>query len=73
VEALSRGQTTPVYLVDFEKLKLEKVPRENSNDYNPVWMGDTVYFLSDRNGASRYFLMTQKRKVKHWSRTKGLD
>jgi len=33
------GQTTPVYLVDLKSLKLEKVPRENSNDYNPVLDG----------------------------------
>lgn len=47
------GQTTPVYLVRLSDLQLEKVPRakvelENSNDDDPVWVGDTVYFLSDR-------------------------
>jgi tricorn protease len=68
------GQTTPVYLVDLKSLKLEKVPRENSNDYNPIWMGDTVYFLSDRNGANTLFSYDTKSKaVKQLIENKGLD
>jgi tricorn protease len=34
---------------------VEKLPRENSNDYYPMWIGDSVYFLSDRNGAFTHF------------------
>ena len=34
---------------------MEKVPRANSNDSNPMWIGDKVYFLSDRNGAVSLF------------------
>ena len=49
------GQTTPVWLVNLKTLDLEKVPRENSNDFNPVWSGGTVYFLSDRNGPVSLF------------------
>jgi tricorn protease len=49
------GQTTKVWLVDMKTLELVKVPRENSNDFNPVWEGKTVYFLSDRNGAVSLF------------------
>ena len=68
------GQTTPVYLVDLKSLKLEKVPRENSNDYNPIWIGDTVYFLSDRNGANTLFSYDTKTKaVKQLVENKGLD
>lgn len=44
------GQTTPIWLVDLQDLSLERIPRENSNDRNPVWVGDQVYFLSDRGG-----------------------
>lgn len=44
------GQTTPIWLVDLATLALEKVPRQNSNDSNPVWAGDRVFFLSDRGG-----------------------
>lgn len=49
------GQTKKVWLVDMKTLDLVKVPRENSNDSNPVWEGKTVYFLSDRNGPVSLF------------------
>ena len=49
------GQTTPIWIVNLKTLDLQKVPRDNSNDSNPVWVGDSVYFLSDRNGAVSLF------------------
>jgi tricorn protease len=49
------GQTTPIWLVNMKSLDIEKIPRENSNDSNPVWSGGTVYFLSDRNGPVSLF------------------
>jgi tricorn protease len=68
------GQTTPVYIVNLSDLSLEKLPRENSNDFAPVWMGDTVYFLSDRNGAVTLFAYDTKTKsVKQAVENKGLD
>jgi tricorn protease len=68
------GQTTPVYIVTLSDLSLEKLPRENSNDFAPVWVGDTVYFLSDRNGAVTLFAYDTKTKtVKQAVENKGLD
>jgi tricorn protease len=68
------GQTTPIYIVQLSDLKLEKVPRENSNDSNPVWFGDTVYFLSDRGGAVTLFAYDTKSKaVKQVVENKALD
>jgi len=68
------GQTTPIYIVRLSDLALEKVPRENSNDSHPVWFGDTVYFLSDRNGAVTLFAYNTKTKiVKQLVENKGLD
>jgi tricorn protease len=49
------GQTTPIWIVNLKTLDLVKVPRENSNDSEPVWVGDLVYFLSDRNGPVSLF------------------
>ncbi len=57
------GQTTPVWLVDMKTLDLVKVPRQNSNDSSPVWEGDTVYFLSDRNGPVTLFSYDAKTKA----------
>ncbi|HMA53773.1 MAG TPA: protease, partial [Acidobacteriota bacterium] len=44
------GQTTPIWIISIADLKVEKIPRDNSNDSNPLWVGDKIYFLSDRKG-----------------------
>jgi tricorn protease len=38
------GQTSPIWIIDLSDLKVEKIPRENSNDSNPMWVGDKIYF-----------------------------
>ena len=45
------GQTQPVWIVDTDDYALEEVPWDNTNDLDPVWLGDEVYFLSDRDWA----------------------
>ena len=68
------GQTTPIYIVRLKDLQLEKVPHDNSNDDAPAWMGDTVYFLSDRNGSVTLFAYdTKAKQVKQLIENKGLD
>src|SRR5260370_11802228 len=68
------GQTKTICIVRLSGLVLEKVPRQNSNDKTPVWFGDTVYFLSDRNGAVTLFAYDTKSKtVKQVIENKGLD
>lgn len=47
------GQTTPIWIVNLKSLDLVRVPRENSNDSSPVWLGDAVYFLSDRSSDGK--------------------
>ena len=49
------GQTTPIWIVNLKTLDLERVPRDNSNDSNPVWVGDSVYFLSDRESTGKNY------------------
>jgi len=68
------GQTTPIYIVKLSDLSLEKLPRQNSNDFSPAWFGDTVYFLSDRNGPVTLFAYDTKSKaVKQVIENKALD
>ena len=71
------GQTTPVYIVRLSDLQLQKIPRENSNpsnDSSPVWVGDTVYFLSDRNGPVTIFSYdTKSKQVKQVLENKSFD
>src|SRR4029077_3542944 len=46
----------------------------NSNDFNPMWIGDTVYFLSDRNSAISLFAYdTRSKQVKEVIHNDGLD
>jgi tricorn protease len=44
------GQTLKIWIADLSDSSIVKIPRDNSNDFNPMWVGDKVYFLSDRNG-----------------------
>jgi tricorn protease len=68
------GQTTPVWIADLKDSKVEKISRENSNDSTPMWVGDTVYFLSDRNGpVSLYAYDTKSKKVRSVLTNGGLD
>jgi tricorn protease len=68
------GQTSQVWLVNMKTLDLEKVPRENSNDSSPVWLGTTLYFLSDRNGSVSLFEYdTKTKQVQQVLDNHGLD
>jgi tricorn protease len=49
------GRVTPIWIVDLATLDVEIVPRDGSNDFYPMWYGDAVYFLSDRNGTMNLF------------------
>src|SRR5437899_9880734 len=50
------GQTRAIWLANLADSSVEaKIPRDNSNDFNPMWVGDTVYFLADRNGPVSVF------------------
>src|SRR4051812_8079964 len=56
------GQTTPIWIADLKDSSFVKVPRENSMDHHPMWIGDTIYFLSDRNGPASLFAYDTKTK-----------
>ena len=60
------GQTKPIWIVNLADSSVEtEIPRNNSNDFNPMWIGDTVYFLSDRNGPFSLFAYdTRTKQVK---------
>jgi tricorn protease len=68
------GQTTPIWILDLKDSSTVKIPRENSNDSNPMWVGDTIYFLSDRNGpVSLFEYDTKTRQVSEALHSDGLD
>jgi tricorn protease len=43
------GQNVPISIVNLKTLDLEKIPINNTTDSDPVWIGDQIYFLSNRN------------------------
>ena len=60
MEALS-GRTNVTHLARAAlRQRGSKVPRTNSNDFNPMWAGDRVYFLSDRNGSDDSLLLRRQ-------------
>ena len=69
------GQTQPIWIAKLSDSTIEKVPRDNSNDKCPMWVGDKVYFLSDRDGGvvSLYSYDTRSKKVDEIVNNKGLD
>jgi len=49
------GQAQPIRIVDLADLALQELPWEGSNDLDPVWVGQTVWFLSDRDWAMNVY------------------
>ncbi len=43
------GSTPPVWIIDLDTQAVEKIPHPRANESNPMWQGDTVYFMSDRD------------------------
>ena len=46
------GQTSYVWVADLSDSHVVKVPHADANDRYPMWVGDTVYFISDRSAAT---------------------
>ncbi len=44
------GQTTPIWVADLSDSHMIKLPRDGENQRSPMWQGDAVYFVSDRDG-----------------------
>lgn len=71
------GTATPVYIANLSDSSVEKVPRTDSNDFNPMWPSSDarkIYFLSDRNGAITLFAYDSGSKnVSQVIHNRGLD
>lgn len=68
------GQTTPIWIANLADSSVVKIPRNNSNDRNPMWSGSTIYFLSDRNGPFTLFSYdTRSQRVEQLIQNRGLD
>jgi len=68
------GTASPIWIAKLSDSSVEKVPRKNSNDSSPMWVGNKVYFLSDRDGpVSLYVYDTGTKQVSLALPSNGVD
>ena len=68
------GTASPIWIAKLADSSVEKVPRKDSNDSTPMWVGDRVYFLSDRDGpVNLYAYDTKTKQVSAALQTNGVD
>lgn len=58
------GTTPPIWLFDLESHDIERVPHDRVNDSHPMWLGERVYFVSDRNHTANIFVREQDGSVR---------
>jgi tricorn protease len=46
------GQNRPIWVADLATLDVVSPPWQDSKDVDPVWVGNVVYFISDRDGVA---------------------
>jgi len=56
------GQNRPIWIVDLKSYDLVSPPWTDSKDVDPVWVGDTVYFISDRDSVANVWAYDTKAK-----------
>lgn len=49
------GLASPIWIARTSDSAVELLPRTDSNDSDPMWIGDRIYFLSDREGPVTLF------------------
>lgn len=68
------GQMDYLWIAKLSDSTIEKIPRDKSNDRYPMWVGDKVYFLSDRDGGyTLYSYDTKTKQVAQAIKNSGLD
>ena len=68
------GQTRKIWIANLADSSVVPIPRDNSNDFNPMWVGDRIYFLSDREGpVTLFYYDTKSKKVTRAIENQGLD
>src|SRR5207245_2718269 len=68
------GRTSPIWIAKLSDSSVTTIPRDNSNDFNPMWVGDRVFFLSDRDGPMSLLSYDTKTKgVSVALKNDGLD
>ena len=56
------GQNRPIWIVDLKTYDLISPPWTDSKDIDPVWIDDSVFFISDRDGVANVWEYQTKSK-----------
>jgi tricorn protease len=68
------GQNRPIWIVDLKTYDLDSPPWTDSKDVDPVWIADTVYFISDRSGVANVWAYdTRSKKLTQLTRFTDFD
>jgi tricorn protease len=68
------GRTRPIRVMNLADYSVEKLPWQDSNDTTPMWIGNTIYFLSDRNFTVNLFSYnTSSKQVKQLTHHDDFD
>jgi tricorn protease len=66
------GYAAPLWIADLKTGALEKLSNGTSNDRNPVWLQDKIYFVSDRTGIfNLYAYDTASKKTQQLTKYAG--
>ncbi len=68
------GQNTPLVILNLADMSEELIPNERTFDIIPVWLGEKVYFLSDRDWVMNIWSYnTVSKELKQETKFKGAD
>ena len=68
------GQNRPIWIVDLKSFDLVSPPWTDSKDVDPVWSGESVYFISDRDGVANVWSYdTRTKKLAQATRFTDFD
>ncbi len=56
------GQVNPIRIIDLKNYEVDKIPFNGANDINPVWINETIYFLSDQDFTMNIYAYDTKTK-----------
>jgi tricorn protease len=68
------GMTSMIHIAKLSDSSIEAIPRENANDREPMWIGNNIYFLSDRTSTVNLFVYdTRTKKVSQLTKYEKYD
>ena len=68
------GQNRPIWIVDLKTFDLISPPWTGSKDMEPAWIGNAVYFISDRDGVANIWSYdTRSKKLEQMTHFTDFD